>query len=302
MTMNHSFTTALFKLLVRIYDYFVLYAGLFWLGFLSLCWTLIASVLYPLLPERYALYLGRYVIMISFRAYLASLSLSQRCSFDLAELDALRNEAPLIIAPNHPCLLDAVMVISRLPNVACVMKSELMNNIFLGAGARLARYIRNEPIRHMIMQATEDFKTGSHLLLFPEGTRTVRPPINALKGSIALIAQQAKVPVQTVIIETNSPYLSKGWSLFRKPAMPISYKIRLGKRFLPPENTHRFMEELEDYFKDVLKEDTAKMPIMKNSGALNVKSPNKGSASYMSQSLDTLTREPDASPHHKSAL
>lgn len=238
--------------LLQVYDYLVLYLGLLWLGFLSLCWTIIASVLYPLLPERYAIYLGRYVIMISFRAYLASLSLSQRCSFDLTELDALRDEGSLIIAPNHPCLLDAVMVISRLPNVACVMKADLMNNIFLGAGARLARYIRNEPIRHMVMQATEDFKTGSHLLLFPEGTRTVRQPINALKGSIALIAQQAKVPVQTVIIETNSPYLSKGWSLFRKPVMPVSYKIKLGKRFDPPENTHRFMAELEEYFSDVL--------------------------------------------------
>lgn len=237
---------------LQVYDYLVLYLGLLWLGFLSLCWTIIASVLYPLLPERYAIYLGRYVIMISFRAYLASLSLSQRCSFDLTELDALRDERSLIIAPNHPCLLDAVMVISRLPNVACVMKADLMNNIFLGAGARLARYIRNEPIRHMVMQATEDFKTGSHLLLFPEGTRTVRQPINALKGSIALIAQQAKVPVQTVIIETNSPYLSKGWSLFRKPVMPVSYKIKLGKRFDPPENTHRFMAELEEYFSDVL--------------------------------------------------
>lgn len=237
---------------LQIYDYLVLYLGLIWLGFLSLCWTLIASVLYPLLPERYAIYLGRYVIMSAFRAYLASLSLSRRCSFDLTELDALRGESPLIIAPNHPCLLDAVMVISRLPNVACVMKAELMNNIFLGAGARLARYIRNEPIRHMVMQAIEDFKSGSHLLLFPEGTRTVHPPINALKGSIALIAHQAKVPVQTLIIETNSPYLSKGWSLFRKPVMPVVYKIKLGKRFPAPENTHLFMTELEAYFSEVL--------------------------------------------------
>lgn len=245
-------TNSVSDFLLQIYDYFVLYLGLIWLGFLSLCWTLIASMLYPLLPERYAIYLGRYAIMISFRAYLASLSLSQRCSFDLTELDVLRNDAPMIIAPNHPCLLDAVMVISRLPNVACVMKAELMNNIFLGAGARLARYIRNEPIRHMVMQATEDFKTGSHLLLFPEGTRTVQQPINALKGSIALIAYQAKVPVQTVIIETNTPYLSKGWSLFRKPLMPVTYKVRLGKRFPPPDNTHQLMEELEEYFSNAL--------------------------------------------------
>lgn len=251
-------TNSVSDFLLQIYDYLVLYLGLIWLGVLSLCWTLIACMLYPLLPERYAIYLGRYAIMISFRAYLASLSLSQRCSFDLTELDVLRNDSPMIIAPNHPCLLDAVMVISRLPNVACVMKAELMNNIFLGAGARLARYIRNEPIRHMVIQATEDFKTGSHLLLFPEGTRTVRQPINELKGSIALIAYQAKVPVQTLIIETNSPYLSKGWPLFRKPTMPVSYKIKLGKRFPPPDNTHHFMAELEEYFSDALKSDVLK--------------------------------------------
>jgi 1-acyl-sn-glycerol-3-phosphate acyltransferase len=250
--MNWIKTNFVLGFFLQLYDYLVLYLGLIWLGFLSICWTLIASILYPLLPERYAIYLGRYVIMISFRAYLASLSLSQRCHFDLTELDVLRDDTPMIIAPNHPSLLDAVLVISRLPNVACVMKAELMNNVFLGAGARLARYIRNEPIRQMVVQATEDFKTGSHLLLFPEGTRTVTQPINALKGSIALIAQQAKVPVQTLIIETNSPYLSKGWSLFRKPPMPVRYKVKLGKRFPPPDNPHHFMAELETYFSEVL--------------------------------------------------
>ncbi|HSH73332.1 MAG TPA: lysophospholipid acyltransferase family protein [Methylophilaceae bacterium] len=250
-------------LLLTLYDYLVLYLGLLWLGFLSLCWTLVATLLYPLLPERQAIRLGRYVIMVSFRAYLASLSISRRCSFDLSELDTLRDETPLIIAPNHPCLLDAVMIISRLPNVACVMKSELKNNIFLGAGARLARYIGNEPIRQMVMQASEDFKTGSHLLLFPEGTRTTRQPVNALKGSIALIALQAQVPVQTLLIETNSAYLSKGWSLFRKPPMPVSYKIRLGKRFAPPESTHSFMAELEEYFTEAL------TPSAQNAAALS---------------------------------
>jgi 1-acyl-sn-glycerol-3-phosphate acyltransferase len=164
----------------------------------------------------------------------------------------LRDQGPLIIAPNHPSLLDAVMVISRLPNVACVLKNELMNNVFLGAGARLARYIRNQSIRQMVMEASEDFKSGSQLLLFPEGTRTINQPLNALKGSIALISAQAQVPIQTVLIETNSRYLSKGWSLFRKPIMPVRYHIRLGKRFDPPTDSHTLMQELELYFKQNL--------------------------------------------------
>lgn len=239
---------AALRLLLNGYDYLVLYLGLTWLGMLCLAWTPIALIAYPLLPERQGRALGRYVIMAVFRVYLASLGVSRRCSFDLQALDVLRDEPSLIIAPNHPCLLDAVMVISRLPNVACVLKADLMNNIFLGAGARLARYICNEPVRGMVQQASRDFDCGSHLLLFPEGTRTISRPVNPLKGSIAVIAHHAKVPVQTILIETDSAYLSKGWPLFRKPPMPIHYRVRLGRRFEPPQHTRSFMAELEHYF------------------------------------------------------
>jgi len=124
---------AALRVLLNAYDYLVLYLGLTWLGVVCLAWTPIAIIVYPLLSARRGQALGRYVIMAGFRLYLASLSMSRRCSFDLEALDALRDEPSLIIAPNHPCLLDAVMVISRLPNVACVLKADLMNNIFLGA-------------------------------------------------------------------------------------------------------------------------------------------------------------------------
>ena len=243
-----------------VYDYLVLYLGLIWLGVVCLTWTPIALVLNPLLPTRWGKALGRYVIMAGFRLYLASLSLSRRCSFDLSALDALRNEPSLIIAPNHPGMLDAVMVISRLPNVACVLKANLMNNLFLGAGARLARYIRNDPVRRMVQIAAKDVVEGSHLLIFPEGSRTITNPVNALKGSVALIAHHADAPIQTVLIETDSKYLSKGWPLFRKPPMPIHFRVRLGRRFDPPQHTHDFMAELEHYFAHELVQGSAFYP------------------------------------------
>jgi len=246
--------------LLSVYDHLVLYCGLVLLGLLCLAWTPIAIMVYPLLSERRGRALGRYVIMAAFRLYLASLSLSRRFSFDVEALDVLRDAPPMIIAPNHPCLLDAVLVISRLPNVACVLKADLMNNIFLGAGARLARFIRNEPVRRMVRLGIQDFNCGSHLLLFPEGTRTTKTPVNPFKGSIGLIACHAQVPVQTVLIETDSKYLSKGWPLFRKPKMPIHYRVRLGRRFDPPQNTQQFMAELEHYFAQELIQGSAFYP------------------------------------------
>ena len=248
------------RLLLTGYDYLVIYLGLFWLGLLCLAWTPVALIIYPLLSERRGRAFGRYVIMVVFRLYLASLSMSRRFSFDLDALDALHDEPSLIIAPNHPSLLDALMVISRLPNIACVLKAELMSNVFLGAGARLARFIPNTPVRRMAQQAIQDFDSGSHLLLFPEGTRTTTDRTNPLKGSIGLIAHRAQVPVQTVLIETDSTYLSKGWPLFRKPPMPIHFRLRLGRRFEPPQNTQRFMAELEHYFSHELVQGSAFYP------------------------------------------
>jgi 1-acyl-sn-glycerol-3-phosphate acyltransferase len=247
----------LLKFLLGVYDVLVMYFCLFWLGIQCLLWTPIAMIVYPLLSVKRGRALGRFIISRGFRLYLATLSQSGRCTFDLKALDVLRTEPALILAPNHPCLLDAVMIISRLPNVACVMKSVLMKNVFLGAGARLARYIPSDPVRSMIQHAIKDFENGSQLLLFPEGTRTVSAPVNTFKGSIGIIANHAQVPVQTILVEADTRFLSKGWSLFRKPVLPIHYRVTLGRRFDPPENTQQFMADLEDYFRHVLVKDSA---------------------------------------------
>lgn len=234
--------------------YVSMYVGLAYLGIICLVWNAIAFFLLPLLPERIGRPLGTWVIMAGFRSYLIFLTLIGAIRFDLRELDALRRErTPLILAPNHPTLLDAVIVISCFPDLACIMKAELMNNIFLGTGARLAGYIRNAPPIAMIKQAVECLKRGQPVLLFPEGTRTVRQPVNDFKASIAVIAQRSQVPVQTLLIETDSPYLSKGWGLFRRPAVPIHFRVRRGRRFeAAGKDTGAFIAELETYFRATL--------------------------------------------------
>jgi Tat protein secretion system quality control protein TatD with DNase activity len=67
-----------------------------------------------------------------------------------------------------------------------------------------------------------------------------------------VIAKRANVPVQTLLIETDSPFLSKGWSLFRRPTLPITYRVRLGRRFGPPTDAARFTMELDQYYRQAL--------------------------------------------------
>jgi hypothetical protein len=53
--------------------------------------------------------------------------------------------------------------------------------------------------------------------------------------------------VQTVFIDTNSPYLGKGWPIWRLPPLPIVFRARLGRRFEPRENHHELVAEVQTH-------------------------------------------------------
>jgi 1-acyl-sn-glycerol-3-phosphate acyltransferase len=231
-----------------LYEYVAVYLSLTLLALICLTWSAIALPLYLLLPTGLGTRIGRHGFSVAFRFYAWALSVTGSYRLDLHALDKLRDGPPVILAPNHPCLIDALLIVTRHPNITCVMKTELMRNFFFGIGAHLARYVRNESSRRMVKESVANLRRGSTLLLFPEGTRTLRAPINALAGSVGLIAKLAQVPVQTLLIETDSPYLSKGWSLFRRPTLPITYRVRLGRRFDPPRDVTAFTAELDAYY------------------------------------------------------
>jgi 1-acyl-sn-glycerol-3-phosphate acyltransferase len=234
------------------YEYLCLCLGYAYFGGLGLLVTLGSAVLYPILPRHVGSRLARSVIGALFRSFLGLLRAVGMLKVDLSALDALRGEHGLVIAPNHPCLLDAVFVISRLPQVACIMKAQIWDNPVLGGGARLAGYIRNDSPSGMIRQAASELQAGHSLLVFPEGTRTRNRPVNHFKGGFALIAKLAGAPVQTVFIETDNPFLSKGWPALRRPRAPLVYRVRLGERFTVTGDLHTFLAQLEDYYRHEL--------------------------------------------------
>lgn len=226
---------------------YFLFAGLF-LSVLSLC-------VKPFLSGQQAQYLGRYGMHYLMWLFFASLELTRLVKVDLTDLDQLRNEKGLIIAPNHPCLMDAILISSRLPNIVCVMKASVLNNPVFYGGASLGGFIRSDQPLQFIQQCKIALHQGDQLLLFPEGTRTRNSSVNVFKGGLALIAQQTGAKIQAVFIKTDNLFLSKGWPLLKKPEFPLIYKIKLGQRFqVEKHQDHKaFTRQLESYFSEGLK-------------------------------------------------
>ena len=172
---------------------------------------------------------------------------------DVAILRALRGA---VIAPNHPCLLDATLFLARLPHLTCLMKRSILDNPFMGASSRLSGYLRNDHGAEFIRQGRDALLAGENLLIFPEGTRTVQAPVNPFKKGFALIATLAGAPVQTVFISMPVLFLGKRWPLWRIPVLPVRITVRLGRQFRAGEvPTKTFAAELETYFRSQIEPD-----------------------------------------------
>lgn len=228
------------------------YLALFHLGAMSLTWSLVCLLLLPFLSRAQGVVVGRAAIASVYRGFWTTMQWLGLMRIDYAALDVLSHDAGLIIAANHPSALDGLLVIARVPRGVCIMRASLMRNPFLGAGARLARYICNDPPSAMVRGAVAALQDGGQLVMFPEGTRTTDGVLNVFRPGVTLLAHMAQVPIQTVFITTPSPYLGKGWPIWRAPAFPLVFKVRLGRRFAPEADHAGLLKRLEAYFRDEL--------------------------------------------------
>ncbi len=170
---------------------------------------------------------------------------------EFPEVERLRAMRGTIFAPNHISLIDATHFLARMPRLTCLMKSSILSNPFMGISSALSGYLPNDRGTEFIRQGRDALLAGENLLIFPEGTRTIEPPINPFKKGFALIATMAEAPVQTVFIEMPVLYLGKRWRLLQSARLPIPITIRLGKSFPPRagRSAKALGAEVEEYFR-----------------------------------------------------
>ncbi len=231
-------------------------AILYW-GVVGLLVTLVCLPLHLVLPKRLGGRLGRGLLHGLFRSFVGYLRATGLVRVDLSALTPLARESrPLILAPNHASLWDAVFIIARLPRTICVMKRAILHNPFLGGGAKLAGYIPNGTTTRMLRDAVAAVRGGGQLLLFPEGTRTRADQrwINPLKGGCAIVACRSGAPVYPIFIRSNTRFLQKGWPLWRPPAFPIVMEYQVGPpmRPEPDESAQAFTRRLQEVFEHEL--------------------------------------------------
>ena len=203
-------------------------------------------------------HLARTMMAFCLRVFAGYIRLSGFVRFDPEELRAigrLPDGVGRVLAPTHPCLLDALLIIAYRPQVGCIMKASLVKNPLISPCAKMAKFIPNSPVIRMIRDSKAAIKAGQTLLIFPEGTRT-KPgaSLNPFRPAAAAIATATGCPAVPVIIRSDSPYGQKGWPMWKIPAHPMTLKFSICDEIMPEpgESSRDFNQRLEEQFRDLL--------------------------------------------------
>lgn len=200
----------------------------------------------------------RGVIYRAFRVFVYFLRVGGIIDSRFHETEKLKDVRGALIVANHPSLLDTVFLMSRMPDVQCIVKHELWDNPYLGGVMRAAGYIRNDGDAEMMLRQCEKaLGSGQNILVFPEGTRSVPGQALKFQRGFANIATHFNAPIQLVTIKCEPSTLTKGSPWYAIPPRQARFDITFNEQldmadYLRHEprslKVRKLTRELEQYY------------------------------------------------------
>lgn len=171
-------------------------------------------------------HIARSVIAANMRAFVHLMRAARVMDFSFEGRELLGKRGQMIVA-NHPTLIDVIFLLGFTPQATCIVKSTLFGNPFTRGALRAADYIPNAPTDEMVLRAERDLRDGQTLIIFPEGTRTVRGRALELRRGAANIALRGAAVLTPVYISCEPPTLSKHEPWYRIPSRRAKFSLRV---------------------------------------------------------------------------
>jgi 1-acyl-sn-glycerol-3-phosphate acyltransferase len=171
------------------------------------------------------------IIRASFRLYVFMLRRLGVLSLEIAGEERLASCRGTLVIANHPTLLDVVLIMALLPNAQCVVKHQLWRHPLLGPVVRAAGYLRNDRDAEALIESCRiAVASGSNLIIFPEGTRSVPGHPLRFQRGFAHIATLTGADLQLVTITCDPVTLVKGKAWYAIPDRRPAFRVEIGER------------------------------------------------------------------------
>jgi 1-acyl-sn-glycerol-3-phosphate acyltransferase len=181
---------------------------------------------------------------------------------DNVGMDNLPEHGAFILVSNHLSLVDSILVfvlLNRQDATGFVAKKHQKNFFFRWVANSVNGIWLNrlEPDAHAFRVALEHLENGGIFGISPEGTRSPTKSLIPAKSGVALLADQAKVPILPVGIYGTENLLAE-WLSLRRPQLTIHF----GKPFnLPPVDKQHRSEGLKNNTDEIMCRIAALLPL-----------------------------------------
>ncbi len=159
-----------------------------------------------------------------FRVYLAIIEAIGVVRMRVEGGEALRAPGQLVVV-NHPTLLDAVFLISLMPQADCVAKQATWSNPFMRGVVSATGYLSNQLGVELVEACASRLRAGRSVLLFPEGTRSPKGSLGPFQRGTAHVALRARKPLRTVVLTCSPPALMRGRRWWQMPTQRLAIGI-----------------------------------------------------------------------------
>ncbi|MCX6281892.1 MAG: lysophospholipid acyltransferase family protein [Bacteroidetes bacterium] len=158
-----------------------------------------------------------------------------------------------VIVSNHQSGADIIVLFLLWNNYKWVAKKSLYSFPFIGWNMWLNRYIvidrgKKSSMVKMMEDASKTLKSGSSVMIFPEGTRSKDGKLQAFKTGAFHLALQTGKPILPIVISGTSMAIRKGGFLVNKNhhiqakvLTPIPYSSIQG---MDPKNVTQMVHEM----------------------------------------------------------
>jgi 1-acyl-sn-glycerol-3-phosphate acyltransferase len=167
--------------------------------------------------------------------------------------ERLRSDRAYVIVSNHQSLLDILVLFRLYRHFKWVSKQEIFRLPFIGWNMALNRYIRirrGDPrdAARMMAACGEALDTGSSIMIFPEGTRSLDGELREFKHGAFTLALRHHVPILPIVLDGTLDALPKHG--VTSPGAEIVIQV------LDPISTASFAEldALRDHVRGVMAE------------------------------------------------
>jgi 1-acyl-sn-glycerol-3-phosphate acyltransferase len=189
----------------------------------------VGSLVQLALIGLYTLVIGPPIIVASFfdggrtmlrlgRVWIGWILSTVRVSTEVEGLENVPTHTPIILMSNHQSLVDIAAIVSTLPRSVrwrFVAKKELVRVPIFGQALVASGHIIIDRGHHAkavesLRRAAERIRSGTTVIIFPEGTRSSNGHLQPFKSGPFHLALEAQVPIVPVTVSGSQHATPKG--------------------------------------------------------------------------------------------